>query len=171
MKINNIHAFNQLEINMHQVKFYLLSLVFIAGNIIVPWFFHQFGLAGKIFLPIYFFVILAGYKYGWKLGVSVGLFSPLLNNLLTGMPPIYAIIKGVLLGFIAGEVAKETKKITLLNIVLVIALYQIAGAILEAIALSSINLAIDNLRLAIPGMLLQILFGFVMIKLLNHYEK
>ncbi|RKY70366.1 MAG: ECF transporter S component, partial [Candidatus Latescibacterota bacterium] len=49
--------------------------------------FHQFGIAGKVFLPMHFPVIVAGLLFGPFSGLLVGLFSPVLSFLLTGMPP------------------------------------------------------------------------------------
>ncbi|HIE04745.1 MAG TPA: ECF transporter S component [Candidatus Latescibacteria bacterium] len=58
-----------------------------ALGIAVPFLFHQFGIAGKVFLPMHFPVFLAGLLCGPWAGFWVGVLSPSLSFLLTGMPP------------------------------------------------------------------------------------
>ena len=157
--------FEDLELN--DLRFYFLSSIFVLGNLLLPMLFHQVGLAGKLFLPIYMFVLIAGYKYGWKAGMLVGVLSPYLNHLITGMPPLYAIIKGVLLGVIAAVVAKKFQKITMLNLGLVIISYQVIGMIAESLLIG--KLAFTNIYLAIPGMTLQLILGYVILKFINHH--
>ncbi|MDP3024053.1 MAG: ECF transporter S component [candidate division Zixibacteria bacterium] len=68
-----------------------LSGLFISLGIVVPFLFHQFGLAGRIFSPMHFPVFLAGILLGPLSGAVVGLLSPILSFFLTGMPPPYAV--------------------------------------------------------------------------------
>jgi len=67
-----------------------LSALFISLGIVIPFFFHQFGLAGRIFLPMHFPVFFAGILMGPLSGAIVGFLSPVLSFFLTGMPPPYA---------------------------------------------------------------------------------
>lgn len=68
-----------------------LSGLFIALGIIIPFLFHQVGLAGRIFSPMHFPVFFAGILVGPLSGAMVGFLSPILSFLLTGMPPPYAV--------------------------------------------------------------------------------
>ena len=71
----------------HATHFWVYTALLIALGVLVPMIFHQFGIAGKIFLPMHFPVIIAGLLFGPLSGLLVGLFSPALSFLLTGMPP------------------------------------------------------------------------------------
>lgn len=63
-----------------------------ALGVAVPFLFHQFGIAGKIFLPMHFPVFLAGLTCGPWAGFWVGVLSPSLSFLLTGMPPFPLVL-------------------------------------------------------------------------------
>ncbi len=65
--------------------------LFIALGVVLPIAFHQFGLAGRIFLPMHVPVLLAGILVGPISGMIVGLFCPVLSFLVTTMPPPYAV--------------------------------------------------------------------------------
>jgi riboflavin transporter FmnP len=68
-----------------------LTALFITLGVILPIVFHQFALAGRIFLPMHIPVFLAGIFAGPVSGLIVGLVCPTLGFLLTGMPPPYAV--------------------------------------------------------------------------------
>jgi riboflavin transporter FmnP len=68
-----------------------LTALFITLGVILPIVFHQFALAGRIFLPMHIPVFLAGIFVGPVGGLIVGLICPFLGFLLTGMPPPYAV--------------------------------------------------------------------------------
>jgi riboflavin transporter FmnP len=72
-------------------KHIALSALFISLGIIFPFFFHQFGLAGRIFSPMHYPVFFAGILMGPLSGTIVGILSPILSFFLTGMPPPYAV--------------------------------------------------------------------------------
>jgi len=89
-------------------RFLTHSALLTAAGILLPAIFHAFGVAGKIFLPMHFPVIIAGMMLGPLGGLIVGGLSPSLSALLTGMPPfpmavlmipelmIYGLASGVL---------------------------------------------------------------------------
>jgi hypothetical protein len=68
-----------------------LTALFITLGVVIPIVFHQFALAGRIFLPMHIPVFLAGIFVGPVGGLIVGLVCPTLSFLLTGMPPPYAV--------------------------------------------------------------------------------
>jgi riboflavin transporter FmnP len=77
---------------MHSsVRFITRTALFLALAILLPIAFHQFGLGGRIFLPMHIPVLLAGFIVGPVSGVIVGLLSPLTSFLFTSMPPAYAV--------------------------------------------------------------------------------
>ena len=78
-------ALHQLGIS--ELKAYLLAVAFVIGNIALPQLCHLIPQGGLILLPIYFFTLIAAYKYGFTVGLLTAVLSPLVNNLLFGMPP------------------------------------------------------------------------------------
>jgi hypothetical protein len=157
-----------------QLKYYLLASAFILGNILFPLFCHQFNLAGPMFLPIYFFILIGAYKYGWKIGVVTAVLSPLFNSFLTGMPPVTAlpviVVKGLLLASAASLIAYKTKKISLTNILFVILSYQAAGIVFESIYLMSLNKAMNDVVIGYPGLLVQLVGSYLILRLINNGE-
>jgi len=152
-------------------KTYIYASAFIAGNLLLPQLAHLVPNGGLMFLPIYFFTLIASYKYGIKVGLLTAVLSPLINSMLFGMPmmaliPII-IAKSSLLAFAAGFVAKKTGTITLINLVLVVLAYQVVGTAIEWIALGSLNAALQDFRIGFPGMLLQIFGGYLVLKAIS----
>ena len=72
--------------------FLAYTALLIALGVLLPMIFHQIGIAGKVFLPMHFPVIIAGFLLGPLSGVLVGFFSPALSFLLTGMPPFPLVL-------------------------------------------------------------------------------
>ena len=68
------------------IRSYVLTLVFVLLDVLVPWVFHQFHLAGPTFLPMHIFVLIAGLVFGWRAGLIVGLLTPLASYAVSGMP-------------------------------------------------------------------------------------
>ena len=84
-------AFQPVNLSLSNYRSYLLSIAFIAGNLILPQICHLVPDGGKMLLPIYFFTLIASYKFGIRIGLITALLSPLCNHLLFGMPPIGAL--------------------------------------------------------------------------------
>lgn len=147
---------------LNELKTYLFVFLFVTGNIILPQLCHLIPDGGKMFLPIYFFTLVASYKYGVKVGLITAVLSPIINSLLFGMPA-FAILpailtKSVVLALAASFVANKTHKISIVNLLIVILTYQFVGTLAEWAMTSSFYVAIQDFRLGIPGMILQ-LFG------------
>jgi len=168
---NNKYGFYFQELPLNNLRFYLYSAVFIFGNILFPALLHQLPMGGKMFLPIYFFILIGGYRHGWKVGLLTALLSPLLNHLLTGMPPVpmlaMIIIKGGLLGVSAGLIAKISGRLTLFNIGCCILFYQISGSLFEWFFTHDINAVFSEFSAGYPGLLLQWLGGYLLLRFLN----
>lgn len=147
---------------LNELKTYLFVFLFVAGNIILPQLCHLIPDGGKMFLPIYFFTLVASYKYGVKVGLMTAVLSPIINSLLFGMPAfalLPAILtKSVVLALAASFVANKTHKISIVNLLIVVLTYQCVGTLAEWAMTSSFYVAIQDFRLGIPGMILQ-LFG------------
>ena len=117
-----------------ETRTYLAAALFAAGNIVLPQLCHLVQLGGPTMLPIYFFTLVGAYKYGWRTGLLTALASPLVNAALFGMPAA------------------------------VVLFYQIVGSAGEWALTGSFTAAVQDFRIVIPGMLLQVFGGYLFIK-------
>lgn len=76
------------------------------------------------------------------------------------------LLKSVLLAFSAGYVAHRYDKVSILLLLGTVLLYQITGTMGEWVMKGDFYLAIQDFRIGIPGMLLQIFGGYGFIKYL-----
>lgn len=154
----------------NNAKTYLTALLFIAGNLVLPQLFHLIPQGGTTWLPIYFFTLVGAYKYGWKAGLLTAVASPLLNSWLFGMPMPAVLpailLKSVILAIAAGYAARRFRKITLPLLLAVVLTYQILGTLGEWAMTGNFYDAVQDFRIGIPGMLLQIAGGYAVIRYL-----
>lgn len=158
------------SLNLSEVKSYLFAALFIAGNVALPQLCHLYPQGGLIMLPIYFFTLIAAYKYGIKVGLITAIMSPVINHLFFGMPsaavlPIL-LIKSSLLAVAASLIANKVGKVTLLGVTLAVVAYQLLGGIFEWAMTGSLNAAMQDIWLGYPGIVLQILGGYAVLKYL-----
>ena len=152
---------------LNELKTYLFVFLFVAGNIILPQLCHLIPDGGKMFLPIYFFTLIASYKYGVKVGLMTAVLSPVVNSLFFGMPALALLpailIKSVVLALVASFVANKTQKVSIVNLLIVVLAYQCVGTLAEWAMTSSFYVAIQDFRLGIPGMVLQIVLTYFLL--------
>jgi hypothetical protein len=152
------------------VKTYLFAVLFIAGNLILPQVCHALPIAdgGLMLLPIYFFTLIAAYKYGIRVGLLTAVLSPLLNNLFFGMPPTALLpailVKSVFLAVAAALVARRSGQISILALIVVVLAYQVFGTLVEWAIVKDFYVAVQDFRIGIPGMLLQVFGGYLLLK-------
>lgn len=156
------------SLSYKEAKTYILASLFVLGNILFPQLCHLIPNGGFIFLPIYFFTLIGAYKYGWKVGMLTALLSPLVNSMLFGMPapsvlPII-MIKSSLLALSAAFVANRKQSVSLLSLLAVVLLYQVAGSLIESLMLGSFAAGFSDFKVGIPGMLIQIAGGYLFIR-------
>lgn len=151
------------------MKTYLAASLFVLGNLVLPQAFHLIPQGGMIWLPIYFFTLVGAYKYGWKVGLLTAALSPLANSALFGMPAVAVLpailFKSALLAIAAGYAASHFKKASIGLLVGVVLAYQIVGTLGEWAMIGDFRLAVQDFRIGIPGMLLQVFGGWLFI---NH---
>ncbi len=152
------------------MRTYIFALLFIAGNIVLPQLCHLFPQGGLIMLPIYFFTLIAAYKFGFRVGLLTAILSPLVNSALFGMPPAAALpiimIKGVLLAGAAAWMASKSKGASLLALIGVVLAYQLFGGLIEWAMTGSLASALQDWKLGWPGMLLQAVGGWLVLNYL-----
>lgn len=158
------------SLSLNNTKTYLIATVFIVCNLLLPQLAHLVPQGGFIFLPIYFFTLIAAYKYGIHVGLLTAVLSPIANNLLFGMPPSAVlpaiIIKSVILGIAAAVAAKKFGKVSIIGILMAILAYQVIGTGIEWAMTQSFFVAIQDFRIGFPGMLIQLFGGYLVLKAL-----
>ncbi|MBK5194998.1 MAG: ECF transporter S component [Proteiniphilum sp.] len=162
---------NLYSFSLTNTKTYLFAAIFITGNMLLPQLAHLVPQGGFIFLPIYFFTLIAAYKYGIHVGLLTALLSPLVNSLLFGMPPVALlpaiIIKSAILAIAAAMAAKHFGKVSLFGILLAILAYQVIGTGIEWAMTQNFFTAVQDFRIGIPGMLIQLIGGYFLLKVLT----
>lgn len=164
------------SVSLHSLEYkeartYWVAALFVVGNIALPQLCHLVRLGGPTLLPIYFFTLVAAYKYGWKVGLLTAVASPLVNSLLFAMPAPAVLpailVKSLLLAAAAGFAARRFRRVSLLLLVGVVLFYQVVGSAGEWALSGSLTAALQDFRIGIPGMLLQIFGGYLLIKYLK----
>lgn len=167
---SNATAVRLYSLGWREMRTYLFATLFIVGNIVLPQLCHLIPQGGLMLLPIYFFTLIAAYKFGFRVGLLTAILSPLINSALFGMPPVAALpiimIKGVLLAGAAAWMASKSKGASLLALIAVVLGYQLVGGVIEWAMTDSIASALQDWKLGWPGMLLQAVGGWLMLNYL-----
>lgn len=71
---------------MKNTKKLVLSALFLAIGLILPFITMQIPAVGKMLCPMHIPVLLCGFIVGWPYGLLVGFITPLLRSVLFGMP-------------------------------------------------------------------------------------
>lgn len=152
-------------------KTYLFAAMFIAGNVLLPQLCHIVPQGGLRLLPIYFFTLVAAYKYGKKVGLLTAVASPIVNSLLFGMPAVAVLpsilLKSVVLVAAASFAAWRFRKVTIPLLAAVVLTYQVIGTLGEWAMGDTFFEALQDFRIGLPGMLLQIFGGWAVLNLLR----
>jgi hypothetical protein len=151
-------------------KTYLFAAFFVVGNVVLPQLCHVIPNGGITWLPIYFFTLIGAYKYGWRVGILTAIASPIVNSVLFGMPPTAVLpailLKSILLAGFAGFTASRFKKASLRLIGSVVIFYQFFGTLGEWVMNGDLYSAMQDFRIGIPGMFLQLFGGWAIIHFL-----
>lgn len=149
----------------------VLSALFLAIGMVLPFFTGQIPTIGNMLLPMHIPVLLCGFVCGWKYGVAVGAILPLLRSALFGMPvlfpnaigmavelAVYGVVSGVL-----GRRLGRTPKGIYLSLVSAMILGRIAWGLVSiglfALAGSNFTWKIFMMQAfvnAVPGMIIQL---------------
>lgn len=152
------------------LKTYLAAALFVVGNIVLPQLCHLMPDGGRIWLPIYFFTLVGAYKYGWRVGLLTAVASPIVNSLCLGMPAAAALpailLKSVLLAMAAGWAARHFGRVRLWILAAVVLTYQTLGSLGEWAMGDTFAQAMQDFRLGLPGMLVQVAGGYLVIRFL-----
>ncbi len=168
--------------NNNNIQNLVLSALFIAIGIVLPFFTGQIPEIGSALLPMHIPVLLCGIICGGKYGLLVGAITPLLRSVLFGMPPMfptatamafelaaYGLVIGIMYKLLAGKNGQ-----TIISLVTSMLLGRIVWGVTMSILLGvtggafSFELFVSGAVLgAIPGILLQLILIPVVITLLK----
>ncbi|WP_330558204.1 ECF transporter S component [Acutalibacter sp. 1XD8-33] len=73
----------------------VLSAMFLAIGLILPFFTVQIPQIGQMLLPMHIPVLLCGFVCGWQSGAIVGFVLPLLRSAIFGMPVFFPSATGM----------------------------------------------------------------------------
>lgn len=99
---------NTQTLKLTKTKEAVFAAVFTAMAVYAPMVVHHFGGvgAGRIFLPMPFFVLAAGLLLGWRAGLAAGIASPIISFFISGMPMAnilpFVMVQLCFYGFMAG---------------------------------------------------------------------
>lgn len=133
------------SLDYSNAKTYLIAALFIAGNMALPQLFHLIPQGGITWLPIYFFTLIGAYKFGWKVGLLTAVLS-------------------VLLAVAAGWAVHRFNRISLPILLAVVLFYQVIGTLGEWVMAGSFFQAVQDFRIGLPGMAMQVAGGYALIK-------
>ncbi len=93
---------------------FILSAMFIALGLVLPFLTGQIQQIGSMLLPMHIPVILCGFVCGWQFGFGVGFVLPILRSLIFSMPVMFpsAIAMAFELatyGFLSGFLFEKAK--------------------------------------------------------------
>lgn len=166
----NSSAVNLYSLNFSELRTYLFATLFVVGNIVLPQVCHLIPQGGFMLLPIYFFTLIAAYKYGVRVGLLTAVLSPVVNSALFGMPAVAVLpgilVKSVLLAVAAAWVARRTSAVSVVLLAAVVLAYQLIGSLIESLMLGSFALGFQDFVIGIPGMLLQVVGGYLVLRYL-----
>ena len=164
----NATTVNLYSLQYRESRTYIFAALFIIGNIALPQLCHLVPQGGLTLLPIYFFTLIGAYKYGLQVGLLTAVLSPLVNSALFGMPAAAVLpgilAKSVLLAVSAAYIAHRFHSVSIPLLLAVVLMYQVVGSLIESLMLSSLALGFQDFRIGIPGMLLQVVGGYLVIK-------
>lgn len=171
--MNAILKIRSLEIS--KAKEALFVIAFTALAVYAPYIVHFFGgaNAGQRFLPMPFFVLLAGIFLGWRAGLATAIAAPLISFSISGMPAMqilpFIVLQMAVIGIVSG-ILRNGK-----NIIVSMAASMASGWLVIGIALflfskmSAKNYVISGIRNGFPGILLELILIPLIVIVINRY--
>ena len=147
------------------LRLYAFVTLFVALDVAIPWFCHWIHpLAGPVFLPMFFFVLLAGLLFGWRAGLLVGTLTPLISYGISGMPALPLLprifAEAAFFGLVAGLLRERFNMNVFGSLVGAMIAGRFAGGLAVFIvywsAASSLGSIWEAAKLGWPGIVIQL---------------
>ena len=113
---------------------------------------------------------LEAFVCGWKVGLLTAVLSPVVNCLLFGMPPVAslpAILVKSLTLVLAVAIVSKKMRFSFLSVVIAVLAYQVVGMTVEFFMDFNLLHALQDIRIGWPGILIQMVGGYLVIKALQ----
>lgn len=161
---------------------YIIGTILLSGiGIALPRIFHILAgsMAGSIFLPMHIAVLVAALTFGVISSTVVAGSSIVFSYLLTGMPTIvrlpYMLIELVIYAVLLGLFKKKFNSYISLIATIVLGRIIYSGVLFVAInwiGLPTYGISvIENIKIGLPGIAIQLLFVPIIVKLMNERLK
>ncbi len=170
---------NTLTIQLIKYRALFFVFAFTALSVLTPMFFHYFGGvgAGRMFLPMQIFVLVAGLTLGWRAGLAVGVLTPLISYSFTGMPVIgllpFIAIETAAYGLFAGLFRENLKniRVSLVAAMLVGRLFLFLGMAILPTKLVASAYVLSAIKAGWIGILLQLAVIPVIVMVIQKFLK
>ncbi|NLY71645.1 MAG: ECF transporter S component [Clostridiales bacterium] len=166
---------------MKSSKQLVLSALFLALGLLLPFLTGQIPSLGNKLLPMHIPILLCGFICGKRYGLIVGFITPLLRSfLLTTPPPFIAVTMAFELatyGFVAGliyNLLPKNKIYIYVSLIISMLVGRIVWGIASAIVFGSIGMEFNwelfvagGFINAIPGIIIQIILIPILVMAIN----
>ncbi len=149
----------------------VLSAMFLAIGIVLPFLTGQIREIGSMLLPMHIPVLLCGLICGWQYGMAVGFIMPLMRSMLFGMPVMFPSAAAMAFelaayGFTAGFLFSHARWQCIRSLYRCMITAMITGRVVWGIAMTVILGAEFTFEAflagafvnAVPGIILQLVF-------------
>lgn len=171
---------------MNKTKKLVLSAMFIALGLVLPFLTGQLSQLGSMFLPMHLPILFCGLICGWQYGMVAGFITPLLRSSIFSMPVMYpqAISMAFELatyGLVIGIIYKSLKKKSTIGVYTALIPSMLAGRAVSGIA-QFILLSLKGKFIltafltnafitAIPGIIIQLILVPAVMAVVNKINK
>ena len=151
----------------------LLSAMFLAIALILPFLTGQIKEFGSMLLPMHIPVMLCGLVCGWQYGLTIGAIAPLLRSAVVGMPVMfpsaiamafelatYGVVIGILFQKARWKCIKSLLRCLIISMVAGRVVWGIVQCILLGLGKNGFTISMfvtSAIVKAIPGIILQLL--------------
>lgn len=175
MEGNNLRAIVNILIKNKILQKILIISTVLTMSVAYPFLFHLFGVNGKMFLPIFLFVLLGSNYLDFKTIFLIAISVPILNYLFTGMPilsplPIMQMLTielGMLVIFL-----QIFKKINLFNYTRNMISFILARMTPLVLIIFYDNFTfsfwLKNFKIGLVGIILNLLIAEITLKIFSH---
>ncbi|MDD5489827.1 MAG: ECF transporter S component [Candidatus Moranbacteria bacterium] len=168
---------NVQVLKITRTKEIIFSAVFTMMAVWAPMLIHYFGGVdgGRKFLPMPFFVLLAGLLLGWRAGLVTALASASISFFLTGMPKVellpFVTLQLAAYGFVAGLLKEKYNVFLSASVSIVSGWLAIGIALFLFSEMNVMNYVVWGIKIGIFGILLQLILVPLIVVGVRHLRK
>lgn len=169
--MKNITKISTLDFSITKEAFLVVAFTFLA--VYTPYVVHFFGgaSAGQKFLPMPFFVLLAGILLGWRAGLATAIAAPLISFLISRMPVIqilpFIMVQMAVLGIISGVLRNSKNIIISLASAIALGWMTIGVALFIFSNINALNYIISGIKNGLPGIVLELVLIPMIVIVIN----